>query len=96
MLFRHARLIYPSHPRLSERAVSIARDISTRTRARMPREFKLLFCRRCGNPLLSPEAVAVRMRGGRQKHLVMTCRRCGWVRRIPVIKMKALRRNSGG
>jgi len=46
--------------------------------------------------LLSAEAVAVRMRGGRQKHLVVTCRRCGCIRRIPVIKMKALRRNSGG
>lgn len=88
-LFIHARQIYPSHPRLSERAISIARNISTRTRTRMPREFKILFCRRCGNPLLSSEAVTVRVKSRRQRHLVMRCRRCGWIRRMSMVKMKA-------
>ncbi|MFB0551660.1 MAG: hypothetical protein ACETVV_03810 [Nitrososphaeria archaeon] len=94
MLFRHARLIYPSHPRLSERAISIARNISTRTRTRIPRKNRMLFCRRCGNPLLSPEATTVRMRSGRQKHLVVRCRRCGWIRRIPVVETKTFKMKS--
>jgi len=72
-LFLLAEEEHECHPERSDRYVQIARRISTRTRVRMPRHLKSLFCRRCGS-YLPASAVRVRLRDGM---LTATCLHCG-------------------
>ncbi len=79
MLFTLAAAAHEAHPERSNRYVQIARKISTRTRVRMPRPLKRLFCRRCGS-FLSAAATRVRLREG---VLTTTCLLCGEQMRRP-------------
>jgi ribonuclease P protein subunit RPR2 len=78
-LFMLAALAQAAHPERSDRYVQIARKICTRTRVRMPRPLKGLFCRHCGR-FLSATAVRVRLREG---VLTTTCLLCGKQMRRP-------------
>jgi len=78
-LFTLAAAAHEAHPERSNRYVQIARKISTRTRVRMPRPLKRLFCRRCGS-FLSAAATRVRLREG---VLTTTCLLCGEQMRRP-------------
>ena len=78
-LFTLAAAAHAAHPERSNRYVQIARNISTRTRVRMPRPLKRLFCRRCGS-FLSAAATRVRLREG---VLTTTCLLCGEQMRRP-------------
>ena len=63
-LFVLAGAVHAAHPERSDRYVQIARKICTRTRVRMPRPLKRLFCRHCGSFLYrsSDEGEASRRR----------------------------------
>jgi ribonuclease P protein subunit RPR2 len=78
-LFVLAAVAHVAHPERSDRYVQIARKICTRTRVRMPRLLKRLFCRHCGS-FLSPTAMRVRLREG---VLTTTCLLCGEQMRRP-------------
>ncbi|MDD4448666.1 MAG: ribonuclease P [Methanothrix sp.] len=78
-LFELAAATHPAHPKRSERYVQIARKICTRTRVRMPRPLKRLFCKHCGS-FLAPAATRVRLREG---VLITTCLLCGEQMRRP-------------
>jgi ribonuclease P protein subunit RPR2 len=78
-LFMLATAAHEAHPERSDRYVQIARKISTRTRVRMPRSLKRLFCRHCGS-FLSPAGTRVRLREG---VLTTTCLLCGEQSRRP-------------
>jgi len=71
-LFSLAVAAHEQRPERSDRYVQIARQISTRTRVRMPRHLKKLFCKHCGG-FLSPSSARVRLRHG---VLTTTCLRC--------------------
>jgi len=72
-LFSLAAEAHDSHPERSSRYVHIARQISTRTRVRMPRHLKRLFCKHCGG-YLSASNSRVRLCNG---ILITTCLGCG-------------------
>ncbi len=78
-LFMLADAVHAAHPERSDRYVQIARRISTRTRVRMPRPLKRLFCRHCGSFLFA-SALRVRLREG---ILTATCLLCGELMRRP-------------
>jgi ribonuclease P protein subunit RPR2 len=78
-LFVLADAAHSTHPERSDRYVQIARKISTRTRVRMPRNLKRLFCRNCGC-FLSPDKARVRLHQG---VLTATCLSCGEQMRHP-------------
>ncbi|MDD4650782.1 MAG: ribonuclease P [Methanothrix sp.] len=78
-LFILAEEAHAAHPERSDRYVQIARKISSRTRVRMPRQLKRLFCRHCGG-FLSAAASKVRLREG---VLTTTCMLCGQQTRRP-------------
>ncbi len=78
-LFSLAAEAHDSHPERSSRYVQIARQISTRTRVRMPRHLKRLFCRHCGG-YLSALSSRVRLCDG---VLITTCLGCGEQMRRP-------------
>ncbi|NMC09511.1 MAG: ribonuclease P [Methanothrix sp.] len=71
-LFSLAAKEYEAHPERSNRYVQIARQISARTRVRMPRQLKALVCRNCGC-YLSASSRRVRLREG---ILITTCLCC--------------------
>jgi ribonuclease P protein subunit RPR2 len=81
-LFQMASDEYALHPERSDRYVEIARKICTRTRLRMPRQFKRMVCKHCGKYL--PAAMRrVRLRDG---VLTVTCLKCGEQMRYPYIE----------
>ena len=59
--------------------MQIARQISTRTRVRIPRHLKRIFCKHCGG-FLFPSGARVRLRDG---VLTTTCIGCGKQMRRP-------------
>jgi len=72
------------HPERSHRYVEIARNISMRTRTRIPRRLKRRFCSKCFHYLYSKNC---RVRT-KNKKVVITCLDCGNVMRIPFIREK--------
>jgi ribonuclease P protein subunit RPR2 len=78
-LFELAALAHTAHPQRSDRYVQIARKICTRTRVRMPRSLKRLFCRHCGS-FLTAAGTRVRLCEG---VLIATCLLCGEQMRRP-------------
>jgi ribonuclease P protein subunit RPR2 len=83
-LFTLATQVHKTHPERSKRYVEIACRISTRTRVRMPRQLKRLFCKHCGG-FLSPAGARVRLREG---ILTTTCLACGKPTRRPYRSIK--------
>lgn len=78
-LFSLAAEVHDLHPERSSRYVQIARQISTRTRVRMPRHLKRLQCRHCGC-YLSASSSRVRLCEG---IIITTCLGCGKQMRRP-------------
>ncbi len=78
-LFMLAAAVNVDHPERSDRYVQIARKICTRTRVRMPRPLKRLYCRHCGS-FLNAAALRVRLCEG---VLITTCLLCGEQMRRP-------------
>jgi len=65
---------------LSRRYVEIARRISMRYRIRLPKEYKIRFCKRCLYPYKDGK---FRVRISKSR-VIITCLNCGYVRRIPI------------
>lgn len=66
---------------LADRYAQLARRLGMRYNIRMPRGFKLRFCRRCMRYLVPGRNASVRTAGGR---LTRTCLACGDVYRMPL------------
>lgn len=75
-------------PKLAREAVLQAMRIARKARVRIPYRYRRLFCRKCGTPFLTHDAFRVRVRARRTTHVVITCLRCGHIRRIPALREK--------
>jgi ribonuclease P protein subunit RPR2 len=64
----------------ADRYASLAVKLGMRYNVRLPKEFRLRFCRGCGSYLVPGANLRVRLRNGKR---VMTCGRCGRERRMP-------------
>lgn len=89
-LFELAEKEWVTHPERSHRYVEIARNISMRTRTRIPRHFKRRFCNRCHRFLYGSNC---RVRT-KNKKVVITCLECGNVMRIPFVREKKMSRKT--
>lgn len=65
---------------LANRYAFLARKIGMRYQVKMPRGFKLKFCRNCNSFLLPGQNVRYRMTGGR---LTRQCLKCNSYYRLP-------------
>jgi len=83
VLFERAREFFPEHPEWSDRCVGLARSISRRHRVRMPRRYRMQYCRHCGGYLVPGNTMRVRIHRGR---VIVTCRKCGSQRRYPAVR----------
>ena len=66
---------------LADRYAQLARRISMRYKVRMPRGFKLNFCRHCQRYLLPGSGSRLRLSGGR---LTRQCLKCSSYYRLPL------------
>ncbi|MEM3173301.1 MAG: ribonuclease P, partial [Candidatus Bathyarchaeia archaeon] len=65
------------NPDLSQRYVDIARRIAMRARIHLPKEYRLLICRRCKRFIFPGVSSRIRLQSGREPHVVITCLYCG-------------------
>ena len=71
---------------LARRYVYLALRLASKARIRIPRDLRRKFCRKCYTPLIPGFTARYRIRSRREKHLVVTCLRCGYIRRYPLRK----------
>lgn len=70
---------------LARRYIEIMVNISKRTRVRPPRYIKRGYCKKCHIPLIPGLTSRVRIQSeGRGSRVVVTCLRCGWIRRYMI------------
>ena len=83
ILFTLARQAVHENPELADRYADIARRIAMKARVHLPKEFRLLFCRRCKRFILPGVSSRVRLQPRREPHATITCMHCGSHVRIP-------------
>lgn len=86
-LFELAEKEYAGYPERSHRYVEVARNISMRTRTRIPWYLKRRFCSKCHHFLVYGRNCRVRTKN---KKVVVTCLDCGHVMRIPFVREKKI------
>jgi len=68
---------------LANRYVEIARKISMKYLVRIPKQYRMRYCKKCHSYLLPGKNCRVRI----QKHkVVITCLNCGAIKRYPYVK----------
>ena len=65
----------------AQRLVALARRVAERSAVKVPQPWNRRFCRRC-SALLGPGTSRVRT-SAKQRALIVTCLRCGAIRRRP-------------
>ncbi len=65
---------------LARRYVELARRIAMKYRLKLPKRYKILFCKKCMYPYVEGK-FRVRIRKSR---VIITCLNCGFERRIPI------------
>ncbi|RLF05781.1 MAG: ribonuclease P [Thermoprotei archaeon] len=90
ILLRLADSMVKRDEALARRYVKLAFRIAAKARLRLPRTLKRRYCRRCGIPLVPGLTARVRVKGGRGGRVIVTCLRCGYVRRYPLKKADSL------
>ena len=79
-LFGMAGEVCGRRPDLADRYVAIAQRISMRHRVGIPRELKRHVCKACGGYLAPGVNARVRVDG---QNVLISCQRCGGIRRYP-------------
>ena len=77
ILFDLAKQVVHERPDLADRYVDIARRVAMKARIHLPKEFRLLVCRRCKRFILPGVSCRVRIQPRREPHVTITCLRCG-------------------
>ncbi|MFH1786664.1 MAG: ribonuclease P protein component 4 [archaeon] len=82
ILFEQAEIRFKSEPELSKRYVELARRISMRYLAPMPKQCKERFCKTCGAYLKPGVNCRVRL-NPKNRVRTVSCLGCGAIRRVP-------------
>jgi len=73
-------------PEIARQAVLLAMRIAQKARLRIPRRYRLMYCRKCGTPIWSPNTFTIRIRSRRSTHITIRCNNCGYIKRMLVKK----------
>jgi len=84
ILLDEAFRVYRRDIRLASRYVSLAFEISKRSRVRMPKLLKYVLCRKCGSFLVPGLTMSARIVSSPHRYVEIRCLNCGNVRRIPL------------
>lgn len=66
---------------LADRYVELARELSMKSRVRIPRELKYFICKGCKRILIPGKTARFRIRRRGATRMIVTCLRCGHVYR---------------
>lgn len=77
-LFELAEQEFENHPERSRRYVQLARLIGTKNRAKIPKELKQKFCKKCGAFLKEGKNAELVKEGSL---LAVRCKECGFARK---------------
>ncbi len=80
ILFKQAADEFSRYPARSHRYVEMARALSMKYKVRMPKEFRLSFCKECLHYLVSGKNASIRVKKNR---VIISCKDCGHIKRIP-------------
>lgn len=80
LLFDQAERIFAKNSELADRYVRAAWRLKTRYNLRLPRDIRLKFCRKCLCYWKPGITCRVRVKS---KTIIITCLRCGRVKRLP-------------
>ncbi len=83
-LFSLAKEVIHKDPELAQRYIRIARRIAMRTRLRLPKEYRLLICKKCKSFILPGVNCRIRIQQKREPHMVITCLKCSEHSRFPL------------
>ena len=75
-LFRQAEI----NPKYADRYVSLVKKISSRSKAKIPSQFKRRFCRNCGSYFRLGKNARIRLNKGKKTYY---CVVCGSFTRVP-------------
>ncbi|NIM45205.1 MAG: hypothetical protein GTO54_06160 [Nitrososphaeria archaeon] len=67
--------------KLADRYVELARGLSMKSRVRITKRMKHFICRGCKRVLIPGVTARFRVRTKREKHIAVTCLRCGHIHR---------------
>ncbi|MBT3298751.1 ribonuclease P [archaeon] len=84
-LFNQAKDIFSENRSLSDRYVFLARKIAMKSKVRIPKEFKLRFCKHCYKYLMPGNNCRIRKQPGK---IIISCLECKKFMRIPVLKKR--------
>lgn len=84
-LFGSAYLVYDKDPLLSNRYIMLARKIAMKYRVKIPKQYRLNYCRKCLSFLLPGKNTRMRINSGK---VTVTCMNCGHTRRYPIKERK--------
>lgn len=90
ILINRARNYMYQDYKLARRYISLAKRIAERYRIKIPKELKLIFCKKCLYPYRS-DKFRVRVNKSR---VVITCLNCGEERRVPIRPTKTEKREA--
>ncbi len=76
---------------LARRYVQLARNISTRTKVRIPKGDKWFLCKNCHMPLIPGSNARVRL-SSENSYVTITCLKCQTVKRHPYAREKSRRK----
>lgn len=83
-LFELALRVAPTRSELADRYVNMALRLSKRIKVRIPREWKYFVCPSCQAFLYPGRSARVRIQQRRNPHTVITCLRCGGIKRYTI------------
>jgi ribonuclease P protein subunit RPR2 len=84
VLFQQALRTYKTDPQLAQSYIGTARKIAMAARLRLPVVYTRRICRNCNTLLIPGESSRIRIKPKRETHIVVTCLKCGSLKRIPV------------
>ncbi len=70
---------------LARRYIELAKKISMKYRIRIPRRYKITYCKKCLYPYKAGK-FRVRIK---KRRVIITCLNCGYERRFPIKKLKS-------
>ena len=91
-LFRLASECHSRDPVLADRYVELARKIGMKCQVRIPKRFKMCFCKECNSFLVPGVSSRIRNRHDGKGKVIITCLKCGMIKRYPMNREKIRRK----
>ena len=82
-LFEMADKNFSKDPKLSNRYVFLARELSSKTQTRIPRGLKRKYCKKCNSYLKSPYNLRIRIQNNK---VIYFCKICKSFARFSLVK----------